>query len=78
MSERAYRRIELVLTLLGMFSAFLVWSDSRWAHSDVVDARFSGENQKYMELKGEVDALYLHMIPEPERTPLRYPAGGGR
>lgn len=75
MSEKSLRRIELVLTVIGMLGAFFIWADARWAHSDVVETQFTSTIEATKELKGEVDALYLHMIPLPERTPIRYPAG---
>ena len=60
------------LTVLG---AFFVGIDQRYAKAAAIDAihiEINAEAESRKELKGEMDALYLHLIPEAAPVDLRH------
>jgi hypothetical protein len=58
----------LGISIITMLAGFAVWCDSRYAHSDTVAMEIEARH----ELKAEVDALYLKLIPEQEKKPLQH------
>lgn len=58
----------LLISGMAMLGGFWGYCEAHFATKDSLSA----EVEERKEMKSEVDALYLKMIPEPERAPLRY------
>lgn len=58
----------LIVSAVTLLGAFWVYCENHFASADVVNQEIDARK----ELKGEVDSLYIHLIPEPERMPLHH------
>lgn len=69
----------LIVTGLGMLGSFWAFCESHYSLASVTDQqiqalskRLEDQHEQNNETKAEIDALYLKMIPEPERQPLKF------
>lgn len=58
----------LLVAGIAMLGGFWGYCESKFASKEALNV----EIEERKEMKGEVDALYLRMIPAPERAPLHY------
>jgi hypothetical protein len=62
----------LLVSGVAMLGGFWAYCESKFASKEALNI----EVEERKEMKGEVDALYLKLIPAPQRERLQYPRYG--